>query len=76
MIRPDDIELVADLAGEATVVTRHFRGSDNLYCVRLPSGRTVHSSQGSTKIVESGAMIAVKTDPTHVVCFYEDDTTR
>jgi len=76
MIRPDDVELVADLAGEATVVTRHFRGSDNLYCVRLPSGRRVHSSQGSTKIVEPGARIAVKTDPTHVVCFYEDDTTR
>ena len=74
MIRPDDIELTADLAGEATVVTRHFRGSDNLYCVRLPSGRTVHSSQGSTKIVEPGARILVKADPTHVVCFDADDT--
>lgn len=76
MIRPDDIELAPDLAGEATVVTRHFRGSDNLYRVRLPSGRTVHSSQGSTKIVEPGARILVKADPTHVVCFYEDDTTQ
>ncbi len=73
MIRPDDIELVPDLAGEATVVTRHFRGSDNLYCVRLPSGRTVHSSQGSTKIVEPGARILVKADPTHVVCFDPND---
>ncbi|MCI0409410.1 MAG: ABC transporter ATP-binding protein [Acidobacteria bacterium] len=73
MIRPDDIELVRDLAGEATVVTRHFRGSDNLYCVRLPSGRTVHSSQGSTKIVEPGARILVKADPTHVVCFDPND---
>jgi iron(III) transport system ATP-binding protein len=76
MIRPDDIELVADLAGEATVVTRHFRGSDNLYCVQLPSGRTVHSSQGSTRIVEPGGRIALKTDPTHVVCFYEDEPTQ
>ena len=73
MIRPDDIDLTADLAREATVVTRHFRGSDNLYCVRLPSGRTVHSSQGSTKIVEPGAKVAVKADPTHVVCFDADD---
>jgi iron(III) transport system ATP-binding protein len=76
MIRPDDVELIADLAGDAVVVTRHFRGPDNLYCVRLPSGRTVHSSQASTRIVQRGARIAVKTDPTHVVCFCEDDTPR
>jgi iron(III) transport system ATP-binding protein len=73
MIRPDDIDFVTDRGGTASVVTRHFRGSDNLYCVRLPSGRTVHSSQGSTKILETGAGIVVKADPTHVVCFDADD---
>ncbi len=76
MIRPDDIDLVPDLAGEATVVTRHFRGSDNFYCVRLPSGRTIHSSQGSTRILEPGARVALKVDLTHVVCFYEDGQTQ
>jgi iron(III) transport system ATP-binding protein len=76
MIRPDDVELIADLAGDATVVARHFRGPDNLYCVRLPSGRTVHSSQASTRIVQPGARITVKTDPTHVVCFCEHDVIR
>jgi iron(III) transport system ATP-binding protein len=69
MIRPDDIDLIPDLAGDATVVARHFRGSDNFYCVRLPSGRTVHSSQASTRIVEPGARVTVKADLTHVVCF-------
>jgi len=69
MIRPDDIELSLDRAGDATVAARHFRGSDNLYSIRLGSGRMLHSSQGSTKIVEPGARVAVKADPTHVVCF-------
>jgi iron(III) transport system ATP-binding protein len=73
MIRPDDIELAPDPAGEAVVVTRHFRGSDNLYCVRLSSGRTIHSSQASTKIIEPGAGVGVTADPTHVVCFSLDE---
>ena len=74
MIRPDDIDLMPDPVGEVSVVSRHFRGSDNLYCVRLPSGRTVHSSQGSTKIVEPGARVSVKADLTHVVCFDADES--
>jgi iron(III) transport system ATP-binding protein len=76
MIRPDDIDLTPDSGGEATVVTRHFRGSDNLYRVRLPSGRTIHSSQGSTKIVEPGTDVAINADLTHVVCFTVDEPGR
>ena len=76
MIRPDDVELVDDRAGDATVVARQFRGSDNLYSVRLGSGRMVHSCQGSTKIVEPGARVAVKADPTHVVCFEAEEADR
>lgn len=69
MIRPDDIDLVPDAMSEATVLTRQFRGADNLYCVRLPSGRKIHSSQGSTKLIEPGTRVTVKANPTHVVCF-------
>lgn len=69
MIRPDDIDLVPDETSEATVLTRQFRGADNLYCVRLPSGRKIHSSQGSTKLIEPGTRVTVKANPTHVVCF-------
>ncbi len=69
MIRPDDIDLVLDEASEATVLTRQFRGAENLYCVRLPSGRKIHSSQGSTKLIEPGTRVSVKANPTHVVCF-------
>ncbi|WP_337287356.1 ABC transporter ATP-binding protein [Candidatus Methylomirabilis sp.] len=69
MIRPDDIDLVPDEASESTVLTRQFRGAENLYCVRLPSGRKIHSSQGSTKLIEPGTRVSVKANPTHVVCF-------
>ncbi|MCZ7627351.1 MAG: ABC transporter ATP-binding protein [Candidatus Methylomirabilis sp.] len=54
MIRPDDIDLIPDQASKATVLTRQFRGADNLYCVRLPSGQKIHSSQDSTRIIEPG----------------------
>nr|WP_239993144.1 ABC transporter ATP-binding protein [Candidatus Methylomirabilis limnetica] len=74
MIRPDDIDLIPDEASEATVITRQFRGPDNLYCVRLPSGQKIHSSQGSTKLIEPGTRVTVKANPTHVVCF--DVTTQ
>ena len=69
MIRPDDIDLAPDEVSEATVLTRQFRGAENLYCVRLPSGRKIHSSQGSTKLIEPGTRVTVKANPTHVVCF-------
>lgn len=69
MIRPDDIDLVPDDTSEAAVLTRQFRGADNLYCVRLPSGRKIHSSQGSTKLIEPETRVTVKANPTHVVCF-------
>ena len=69
MIRPDDIDLIPDQAGNAIVLTRQFRGADNLYCVRLPSGQKIHSSQDSTRIIEPGTVVLVKANPTHVVCF-------
>ena len=38
MIRPDDVTFVPDPAGDAVIVRRYFRGSENLYCLGLPSG--------------------------------------
>ncbi len=72
MIRPDDILLSADSRGPGVpghIVRRQFRGSENLYTVRLPSGQIVHSSQGSTTIFEDGLSIRVTAVPTHVVTF-------
>jgi hypothetical protein len=33
MIRPDDVTFVPDPAGDAVVVRRYFRGSENLDCL-------------------------------------------
>ena len=45
MIRPDDVTFIPDPAGDAVIVRRYFRGSESLYCLGLPSGHRVHSSQ-------------------------------
>ena len=48
MIRPDDVTFVPDDTGDAVIVRRYFRGSETLYCLGLPSGHRIHSSQPSS----------------------------
>lgn len=67
MLRPDDVEIVPDPQGHSVIAQRHFRGSENLYAVRLPSGRLLHSSQPSTVILPLGQPVRVQAAPTHVV---------
>ncbi|MBI2215663.1 MAG: ABC transporter ATP-binding protein, partial [Candidatus Rokubacteria bacterium] len=43
MIRPDDVTFVPRPDGEAVILRRYFRGSENLYSLGLPSGTRVHS---------------------------------
>lgn len=69
MIRPDDISFVKDKNGEAVVESQQFKGSENLYTLKLPSGKRVHSSRPSTLVVEKGTRVNVKANPTHIVAF-------
>ena len=69
MIRPDDLHIVPDKAGFAHVVARQFKGSENLYTLQLPSGRILHSSEGSMKIYPVGTAINLRVLPTHTVLF-------
>lgn len=69
MIRPDDISFVKDKNGEALVESQQFKGSENLYTLKLPSGKRVHSSRPSTLVVEKGTRVNVKANPTHIVAF-------
>src|SRR5262245_26200573 len=57
MIRPDDVTFVPDPAGDAVIVGRYFRGSENLYCLGLPSGQRVHSSQLSSVAYPNGLRV-------------------
>lgn len=74
MLRPDDVDLVPDPKGEAIVVQRHFRGSENLYTIELASGQLLHSSQPSTVVVPVGQAVRVRAAPTHVVAFPQHPT--
>jgi iron(III) transport system ATP-binding protein len=69
MIRPDDVTFVPDERGEAVIVRRYFRGSENLYCLGLPSGHRVHSSQPSSAAFPTGMRVRPEAHVLHVVTF-------
>ena len=69
MIRPDDIRLVPDAEGVATIVSRQFRGSENLYTLALRSGQILHSSEHSVTVYSPGTHVNLKLTATHTVLF-------
>ena len=69
MIRPDDVGFTPDPEGDAVIVRRDFRGPVNVYCLRLRSGRRVHSSQPSTAILPPGTRVRATAELLHVVTF-------
>jgi iron(III) transport system ATP-binding protein len=69
MTRPDHIELIPDPAGAAMVISRQFRGADNLFVIQLPSGATIHSHQPSTLLLQPRDRVKVVARPTYVVAF-------
>ncbi|HEY6262167.1 MAG TPA: ABC transporter ATP-binding protein [Nitrospiraceae bacterium] len=75
MIRPDDIHLVPTKDARSRILSRQFRGSENLYTVSLPSGQIVHSSQGSTSVYQAGTTVELRVMATHTVLFRREDYT-
>jgi len=69
MIRPDDVTFVPDPQGEAMILRRSFRGSENLYSLGLPSGHRVHSSQPSSAAFATGTRVRPEAHVLHVVTF-------
>ncbi len=69
MIRPDDLHVVPSDTSDAEILSRQFRGSENIYSIRLPSGRVVHSSEGSTTVFPPGISVALTVTATHTVVF-------
>ncbi|MCX5721411.1 MAG: ABC transporter ATP-binding protein [Nitrospirae bacterium] len=72
MIRPDDIHLVPTEGARSRVLSRQFRGSENLYTVSLPSGQIAHSSQGSTSLYQAGTTVELRVLATHTVLFRQE----
>ena len=69
MIRPDDVTFVPALDGTAVVVHRDFRGTETMYCVSLPNGRRLYSSQPSWATAAVGDRVRVEIRLEHVVTF-------
>lgn len=76
MIRPDDIQLVPNKSAKPRVAARLFRGSENLYTIRLPSGQMVHSSESSTNVYEEGTAVDLRVSATHTVLFPAEQPPR
>jgi iron(III) transport system ATP-binding protein len=69
MIRPDDIDFNLDENGGAVVGSRIFKGEENLYSLKLDSGKILHSSRSSTLLMEKGTRVGIKATPVHIVVF-------
>jgi len=69
MLRPDDISFVPQRDGPDIITRRYFRGSETVYCLRLPSGHRVHSSQPSSSVFLTGARVRAEAHVLHVVAF-------
>jgi iron(III) transport system ATP-binding protein len=74
MIRPDDVHIVPAERGEARILARQFRGSENLYTIGLPSGRVVHSSETSTTVYPVGTPVDLRIVATHTVLFEQSSS--
>lgn len=73
MIRPDDIHIVPARDRGARIVSRQFRGSENLYTINLPSGLVVHSSESSTSLYPVGTSVELQVIATHTVLFEQSE---
>ena len=69
MLRPDDVAFVPSSFGDGMIIRRDFRGSETLYCIRLPSGQRVHSSQASSSLYPNGTRVRAEAHLIHVVTF-------
>ncbi|MBI4298066.1 MAG: ABC transporter ATP-binding protein [Chloroflexi bacterium] len=72
MVRPDDIELEPGDGGSAAIVGREFRGSENMYILRMDSGTTLRSSQPSLTVYSVGQRVKARATLCHVVVFPEE----
>ena len=69
MVRPDDLQIASVGTGNARIESRQFKGSENLYGIRLASGRLVHCSESSTRIYDIDSPVGLTVIATHTVLF-------
>lgn len=69
-LRADDVALAPDANSPAQVVARLFQGITNVYSVRLPSGRVVHSLQPHAVVYDPGTAVRVWVEPAHPLAYF------
>jgi iron(III) transport system ATP-binding protein len=69
MIRPDDVTFVQSPDGDALLIERDFRGTETVYCLELPGGRRLYSSQASWATDAVGDRVRVAVHLEHLVTF-------
>src|SRR5215813_844806 len=74
MIRPDDIHLVPTKGATSHVLSRQFRGSENLYAVSLPSDKVWPVGKGSPSVSEGGPPVELRVLASHTVLFKQSTT--
>ena len=71
-VRADDVTIERDRGSKAMVLARLFQGAQNIYRVRLSSGRLLHSLQPHTLIWPPGTPVRIWSDCGHpLACFHE-----
>lgn len=70
-VRADDVRLTPDEGVEAIVLNRFYRGIVNVYRVRLPSGRLLHSLQPHTLDISPVTRVRVLLEPGHPLAYFE-----
>ena len=64
-IRPDDIDFQVDGSGNSLIIERFFRGTFNLYRLRLDSGQILHAFTEHTRILPVGARVQAHVNTDH-----------
>ncbi len=72
MLRPEDISIIPDEKGTIEVISRSFKGYENLYFLKLPSGKTIQSSAPSSLIINPYTKIRVEILQSKVVIFKDE----
>lgn len=70
-VRFDDVTFRPEAGEKAIVLARYFKGAYNLYRLRLPSGRLLHSMQPHTRLIRPGTPVKIELAPGHALACFE-----
>jgi len=71
-LRPDDLSFEPQAQGRAMVLERMFHGAYNVYRLRLPSGRLLHTHQSHARLVKPGTRARVYISADHDLAIFHE----